>query len=348
MYLKTTIDTNNFRDTINRFTYYIENKMTEKNTNLISEIYNYKTNYVVNKVLNTNLALLNRYRQRYKYLDEVIKKYNILNEFYNYRIKEDLNLYDYDYQLSRLNSKELLYDLYEVIVKDKDFTFEDDNILKRIDLSMQVDKTGKYNSFRIMYMLGLLNRQKSKRKTSFFSIPIYTEDLMKKANVIAKKILDLNLKKIRFFTVMEELGEETAKRIYKERFDKLKKDYEFYSKRAKEDIIKFLKEDFNIYENGFVKIEDIFDYIKQLNTDRASNGFKFNPVYAKFILFIKDLLQYNSDTKKVLEELGLVYRSVNKEIIENIKEYQKKQGFIKLECDLKSRNRVIILKELEK
>lgn len=87
-----------------------------------------------------------------------------------------------------------------------------------------------------MYMLGLLNRQKSMRKTSFFSIPIYTEDLIKKANVIAKKILDLNLKKIRFFTVMEELGEETAKRIYKERFEKLKKDYEFYSKRAKEDI----------------------------------------------------------------------------------------------------------------
>lgn len=344
----TTLDTSNVRDTINRFIYYIENKMTEKNTNLISEIYNYKTDYVVNKILNTNLALLNRYRQRYKYLDEVIKKYNILDEFYNYRINKDLNIYDYDYQLSRLNSKELLYDLYEVIIKNKNFTFEDDNILKRIDLSMQVDKTGKYNSFRIMYMLGLLNRQRSKRKTSFFSIPIYTEELMKKANVIAKKILDLDLKKIRFFIVMEELGEETAKRIYKERFDKLKKDYEFYSKRAKEDIIKFLREDVNIYENGFVRAEDILEYIKQLNMNRASNGFKFNPIYAKFISFIKDLLQYNSDTKEILEGLGFVYRSVNKEIIDNIKKYQKKQGFINYDCDLKSRNRVIILKELEK
>lgn len=82
--------------------------------------------------------------------------------------------------------------------------------------------------------------------------------------------------------------------------------------------------------------------------NRASNGFKFNPIYAKFISFIKDLLQYNSDTKEILEGLGFVYRSVNKEIIDNIKKYQKKQGFINYDCDLKSRNRVIILKELEK
>lgn len=341
-------DTSNVRDTIIRFIDYIENKMTEKNTILIQEIYDNKINHVVNKILNTNLALLNRYRQRYKYFDEVIKKYNILDEHYNYRINKDLNLYDYNYQLSRLNSKELLYDLYEVIIKNKDFTFENDNILKRIDLSMQVDKTGKYNSFRIMYMLGLLNRQNSERKTSFFSIPIYTEDLMKKANVIAKKILDLNLKKIRFFIVMEELGEETVKRVYKERFNKLKKDYEIYSIKAKEDIIKFLKEDVNIYENGFIKVEDIFEHIKLLNMDRASNGFKFNPVYSDFISFIKDLLQYNSYTKAILEELGFAYRSVNKEIIENIKEYQVKQGFTKINCDLKSRKRVIILKELEK
>ena len=43
---------------------------------------------------------------------------------------------------------------------------------------------------------------------SFFSVPYYTEELLKKSNVRAKKILELGLKKIRYFTIVEEFGKE--------------------------------------------------------------------------------------------------------------------------------------------
>ena len=199
-----------------------------------------------------------------------------------------------------------------------------------------------------MYMLGLLKREESKKRMSFFSIPIYTEELLKQANVRAKKILDLSWKKIRYFMIAEDFGEDIANMVYKERSKVLNEFYHKYSLRAKEDIINFLKEDEQIYKLGYITPEEIFEYIDFVNNQRRIEGLEHNPIYNNFIIFIKDLLNYNTDTKKVLKELGFEYKILNKSIIKNIEQYQKNNINTIITSDLKSKKRVIVLKKLAK
>ena len=94
-------------------------------------------------------------------------------------------------------------------------------------------------------------------------------------------------------------------------------------------------------------VEEIFDYVQDLNIKRKIKGEDYNVIYNTFINFIKSLLLYNTDTKKRLENLGFVYISLNSKIIQNIKKYQKEQGF-SLSVDLKPRKKVIVLKKLVK
>ena len=94
-------------------------------------------------------------------------------------------------------------------------------------------------------------------------------------------------------------------------------------------------------------VEEIFDYVQDLNIKRKIKGEDYNVIYNTFINFIKSLLLYNTDTKKRLENLSFVYISLNSKIIQNIKKYQKEQGF-SLSVDLKPRKKVIVLKKLIK
>ena len=94
-------------------------------------------------------------------------------------------------------------------------------------------------------------------------------------------------------------------------------------------------------------VEEIFDYVQDLNIKRKIKGEDYNVIYNTFINFIKSLLLYNTDTKKRLGDLGFVYISLNSKIIQNIKKYQKEQGF-SLSIDLKPRQKVIVLKKLLK
>ena len=94
-------------------------------------------------------------------------------------------------------------------------------------------------------------------------------------------------------------------------------------------------------------VEEIFDYVQDLNIKRKIKGEEYNLIYNTFINFIKSLLLYNTDTKKRLENIGFVYISLNSKIIQNIKKYQKEQGF-SLSVDLKPRKKVIVLKKLIK
>ena len=53
-------------------------------------------------------------------------------------------------------------------------------------------------------------------------------------------------------------------------------------------------------------VEEIFDYVQDLNIKRKIKGEDYNLIYNTFINFIKSLLLYNTDTKKRLENLGFV------------------------------------------
>ena len=186
--------------------------------------------------------------------------------------------------------------------------------------------------------------RRSVHTPSFIKIPVYTDDLLKQTNEISKELLQLNLNKFTYFLIRQEFGEDLTDEIYKNNKSKSK-----YNKhiRAKEDIINFLKTDEDLYKQGFMTKEEIFEHIESLNIQRAIKDEEHNTIYKGFINFITSLILYNSDTKQVLKDLGFVYTTLNTKIINNIKKHQKEQNFI-FPFDLKPRMKLLVLKELLK
>ena len=96
-----------------------------------------------------------------------------------------------------------------------------------------------------------------------------------------------------------------------------------------------------------INYEEKFEELQGLNTQRAIRGEEHNKINQSFTNFITTLLLYNTNTRQVLKELGLVYTSLNKRIISNIKKHQKKHN-LNFNLDLKSKKKVLVLKELTK
>lgn len=63
--------------------------------------------------------------------------------------------------------------------------------------------------------------------------------------------------------------------------------------------------------------------------------------------FISALLLYNTDTKRVLEELNLTYTTLTNKIIQNIKKNQQKHG-LNFTNDLRPKMKAIVPKKFLK
>ena len=182
-------------------------------------------------------------------------------------------------KFDKSNSRNILLDFYEDIFKSNQYIIDNGDILLNTTIKNSFNVRGKYKSFLILFYLGLLQRKKdiSKPNTisnrlvhtpTFIKIPIYTDELLKEANNKAKDLLSLNLNKLSYFLVRQEFGEEIADSIYKN----LKcKSYYRYGLRAKEDIINFIKTDKEVLNFGFMTVEEIFDYVQDLNIKRKIN-----------------------------------------------------------------------------
>lgn len=308
--------------------------MTNFHTNKLIDLEQRKRELIYNTITDNNTKLLKRYINRYPYLATVLKKFKLLDTNY----KEELNDV-------HSNSRNLLLDLYKEIFKSRYYTIKDGNILTILSLETFFSVRGKYKAFHVAYLLGLLHRRKVVAKPnttsiynvhspSFIWIPKYTTDLLKQANEIAKKILQLKLNKFTYFIVAEIFGEETADQIYQNDYLKI-----HYKKclTAKDEIINFIKNDKDVYIHGFITKEDIFDHIQFLHIN-TTNGF-YN--------YISQILLYNEDFRKALEELGLTYTTLNKKTIDNIKHHQKLNN-LNFSIDLKVRGTAIVLKKLKK
>ena len=345
-YIKTVTDKNtqnsmNINKKIDLYNYkLLTNFCTNKLINLVVK----KKEFIYRTIINKNIKLLKRYITRYSYLREVLKKYKLLNLDF----KEELNF-------EHSNSKNLLYDLFKDIYDIRHYVIDNGDILIAVTLKQFFNVRGKYKAFLVAYLLGLLNRRNDISKTntvtarfihtpSFINIPVYTSDLLKQANELSKDLLLLNLNKFTYFLVRQEFGEDLADNIYRNQRSKNN-----YKKcvRAKEDILHFLKTDRDLRTNGFITKEEIIEELQGLNTQRAIRGEEHNKINQSFTNFITTLFLYNTDTKQVLNELGLVYTSLNKKIISNIKKYQKKNN-LNFNLDLKSKKKVLVLKELTK
>ena len=328
-----------------------QNSSNSTNTNKKIDLNNYKlmTIFYTKKLINleckkrkmiykdtidNNIKLLKRYVKRYPYLTTVLKKFKILDLDY----KEEPNFV-------HSNTRNLLIDLYTDVYYMNKYTIKDGNILSIISLETFFDVKGKYKSFHVAYLLGLLQRRKVVAKPntmsiydvhtpSFIWIPKYTNDLLKQANEIAKKILQLKLNRFTYFIVAEIFGEDLADRVYRNDYLKL-----YYKKclKTKDEIFKFIKDDKDVHIHGFMTKEDIFDHLQFLYPN-ITNG-----IWS----FITPLLLYNTDFKQVLDDLELAYITLNKNTIESIKKHQKEYE-LKFTIDLKPGNKAIVLKKLIK
>lgn len=318
--------------------------MSYFHTTFIKEILQKKKQYIYKKIVDNNITLLNKYIERYPILKNIFKKYKIMDKEFKEQLKFD-----------KSNSRNILIDFFTDIYNFNWYVIENGNILLTVNIRNFINVKGKYKAFLTLYLLGLLKRQNdiSKPNTisnrlvhtpSFIHIPFYTDELLKQANNIAKDLLSLNLNKFTYFLIRQEFGEEIADSIYKNK--KSKSNYQ-YGLKAKEDILEFISTDKDILNFGFMKVEEIFEHIQGLNVQRQIRGEDYNKICNGFINFIKSLLLYNTDTKKRLDELGFTYISLNSKIIENIKKYQKEQGF-NFSISLKPKEKVIVMKKLIK
>lgn len=135
-------------------------------------------------------------------------------------------------------------------------------------------------------------------------------------------------------------GLEVAEKVF--RNQRFKARYQ-YDTRAKNDIINFLKTDKDIYSQGFITKEEIFEQIQAINTQRMIKDEPHNKIYKSFNSYITSLLLYDPDIKTILEDLGLAYVSLNSKTIQNIKRHQGSTL-----TDLKPKMKVIVLKDLLK
>lgn len=308
--------------------------MTNFHTNILINLEQKKRKLIYKSIIDNNTRLLNRFINRYPYLATVLKKYKL----FDLDFKEELDDV-------HSNSRNLLLDLYKEIFKHRYYTIKDGNILSTVSLETFFNVRGKYKAFHVAYLLGLLHRRKVVAKPnttsiynvhnpSFIWIPKYTTDLLKQANETAKRILQLKLNRFTYFIVAEAFGEETADKVY--RNDYLKLHYQKCLK-TKDEILQFIKTDKDIHIHGFMTKEDIFDHLQFIHPD-TTNG---------ILNFITPFLLYNTDFKQYLDDLGLAHITLNKKIINNIKNYQKEQN-LKFTIDLKPKNKAIVLKKLLK
>lgn len=305
-------------------------------TKSIQDLIINKEQYVYRTIIKNNITVLKRNIVKYPYLKEILKKYKLVD-------MENPN-------------NNILMKFYEYAYNSKKYTINNGNILVVLSIQKNFRVPGKYKAFIILYLLGILQRQKYITKINKFNrekkphipsfiwiVPLKDEDF-KKINIKAKELLKLKWNSVKYFMVAQEFGEEKANSIYSNN-KRCKYNYR-YSLKAKDDIINMLIMDKSIFLEGIITRKKIFNYIKELNNIRKAEYRSYNKVYKGFYNFISSILLYNTEVKEVLESLGLSYTRLNTKIINNIKQYQNKNGIDDSKYNLKPNMKVIVLKSL--
>lgn len=344
--------------------------MTNFHTNRLELLIRKKNKYIYKTIVEKDIKVVNRSIERYPYLKKIFKKFKLKDKepneeeikkqilktkfFKKHNITELSTKHLKELTFDKSYSRNILFDFFKDIYDLNWYTIIDGNILITVALKHFSNVNGKYKSFKVLYLLGLLERQSNIYRPntvsdrivhtpSFIKIPVYTDELLKQANQTAKKILELKMNKFTYTTVRENFGAEVAEKVFRnQRFNQR---YQ-YNTRAKNDILNFLKIDKDIYSQGFMTKQEIFVQIQAINTQRAIKDEPHNKIYKSFNSYITSLLLYDPDIKAVLEDLGLAYVSLNSKTIQNIQRHQ--GSFSTASTDLKPKMKVIVLKDLLK
>lgn len=311
------------------------------------------------KILRENID-----KNKYRYLKEVLIKFKLLD--FN-------NLPNGFTDFDRLDKNRLINLIYYRFRKGINNNYPYHIYLNNILCTTSIKDElccvhGKYNSIRTLYFLGLLTRlEKSKlyienykkilleennnkefKMPNFFTIPKLTTSLLEKANERAKKLLDTGINKITYFILAENFGVSIADEVYKSNTSK--RYYKNKSKVALNKVnlaISSLSKT-KIKTKGYIKFEDIFDSINNMNQYRKMFKLEEDETSKEFMEFISTCLNYIPSTKEILEQLDLEVVYLSNEIIENINKYQTENISYKINNNLKPKQKVIVLKRIIK
>lgn len=295
----------------------------------------HKKQFIYRTIIDGNIALFNKYIDKYPTIKEVLIKYKIMDKS----------------NPDNPNSN-ILPTFYEYAYNSNKYTVNNGNILIVVSIKNNFKVVGKYKAFIMLYLLGILQRQKyitrikksNHHIPSLIWIPRLKDEDFQQINNNAKEILNLQWESVRYFMVAEEFGKETADMIYSHNMN-CKRNY-IHGLRAKEDIINYLTKNKAVFLEGVITKQRIFDYVKSLNARRKQLKLKNSKIKNGFMYFISSLFNYNPEIKETLEQQNLIYIRLNKKIINNIKKYQEQNEIKDTTYKLKPNMRVIVLKNL--
>lgn len=365
------IDSNNLEAINNKINPYFFRKFIENNTSIYIDKLKHYNCYIADIIIEYNYfrcsniiyynisVLENLFKKNLKYLEPlrtVLKKYNLVNIYYTSYKEELLKLEDY-------YNNNVLIDLLKSLPSPFKFSLYKNNLLFTCSIKTVVTRYKRYEPLKVAYFLGLLNRLPSTLKKSiytdklklntsnylnepsFIKVPIYTKELINKANEQAKQLLKQSINKYTHFIIKENFGEEKADTVFKSK--KCKKNTS-KAERTKEDLKTIISNTFKnkIEKEGFITINEILGELKKINSEKRNQGLEYNTIADGTKKFISSALQNVPDIKKILQELGLKYiLHLNEKTIDKIRKYQKKNNTNTVEM-LKVRHSAIVSKKL--
>lgn len=327
-------------NTLESFNTIINNhiKNTFSNINSFNLVRMYDE-YRCNNIIKNNLKLIFKYLNNTNFRD-ILKKYNLINQEYIKEIDLNNKIVKLDLEITDVSfSHNILIDLFcYMLPRPLQITFYKNQLFVSASVKDITITRGKYQSFKVLYLLGLLKRKRVPEKpkkyytnkintVSAFLIPEYTEDLFISTVLPrARQIKEMDLSKITYTILARNLDFELADLTFKN--SKLKN--KAFSDFTTIDDIKTVLSSSSIYERvidyGFITANDVRCELQLLNEEREEKGLPFRKIVDSDVRFITSILRNVTEIKETLSNLGLEYTKLNKATISKIKKYQESNG----------------------
>ena len=347
-------------ETMKNTFFKIDNNYVDNNYfKYINDFYNIQVDYKDYRTINlleNNLYLLTKYYKKNKSFRDICEKYNLLNDKYLVKEYDSLNAKYIDRPKAIKTSKtslikpdpflyhNILIDLFEIILsKTHNTTFYNNKLASILPVKDVIDTRGKYNSFRLMYLIDLLERTptpdyNNKHRTYFnnykpipnsFFIPKYTDELFTSTILPeAKEFISKGFNKFTYSIIAKSYDTKTADKVYRSKSRRtkfIKKDFKSIED-IKDILINSSTLNTKLQQDGFINISDIVVELRKINEKRKNNNEAFIKKTEKDCQFVSGIIRNVIEIRDLLDKLNLKYIRLNSNTIENIKEYEKNKN----------------------
>ena len=261
-----------------------------------------------------------------KLLFDQLKRKNLLKVYNKYKI----------YNLDLEQTHNLLPTLFLDIKRElAQFTIYKNEILLAYKVC-NLSGYKKYDTFRVIYLLGLLKRlpkpkeslnwfnnlridqknyykyfqqlnpfsyRKRSNTPSFFKIPRWTEQTFIEASKRATTLLEADLHTISHFTIQTIFGEKIADEVFQNPKCKINTARATRTNQDINNILLSFRD--QAQKEGFILLEEIFEELEYLNYQRKMNEEPYNEISNKCIKFIRTCLHDIPETKDILKQLRI-------------------------------------------